>query len=121
MPPNCRLPRAPATCSKPSVTARATDGDSAAITVTAPGTGGQWARFNLTLYVLNGTVATDAVIKQTCAAATGAAVTACTVDGLDANTAYRVTALAEKTGKDGVAVIASPASDPQDLATPDNE
>lgn len=104
----------------PGVTARATDGDSAAITVTAPGTGGQWASYNLTLCVRDGTEPPAACRTTTCNANADSAVTTCTVDGLDANTGYRVTALAEKAGKDGNR-IASPASLPADMTTPDNE
>ena len=104
------------------MTARATDGDSGIVEITAPTTGRPWASFNLTACVLNGTALTGDCTEQTCMDANTAdsAVTPCALEGLEASTAYGVVVVAEKKLASN-ATVASPASQRVDFTTPPHE
>lgn len=105
---------------KPTLSASAIDGDSAAVNVTAPTTGGEWASYNITLCVVASQGAAPGCTDVVCKAAVGSPLTTCPLEGLEALTTYRVSALAEKAGQGGT-VVASPVSDPGTVTTPDHE
>lgn len=89
------------------------------VTVTAPATGRSWARYSLNACVLDGTEPTTDCTTAECTAAAEGAITVCTIDGLEAKTAYGVVAVAEKAGA-GSAAVVSPASTPANVTTPDH-
>ena len=113
------LPSPAPTCSAPSILATPIDGDSINVAVTAPTEGQPWTSYTLHVCKWDGSTLGACVADTTCTAVLDTSAnpptsnlnTDCTVIGLDADTQYRVTAVASKPGE------TSPASQPSD-ATP---
>lgn len=101
------------------MTAAPLGGDSVEVNVTAPATGRNWLSYGLKACVLDGAALTTDCTTAECMAAASAATTTCTIDGLEAKTAYGVAVVAEKAGA-GTTPVASPASTLANATTPDH-